>query len=198
MSVAVSVQWEALGPVRPRGSAVRKWLGPAPPAPSSAPHGLGGVRFPCLSPHRMAVKVALGHVCERALQAQQRAIHVCVCVCVCVCVYLCVWCVWMRVSACMRRVLVGVYTYAGVRARIHTQVPVFSRSAQAGPGVFEAPTARPRLSSLRPIPAGETGGDRWPRSPPGSHEAVGPAQDKPVQLGLIIWGVFFLLTGGRC
>ena len=100
LSVAVSVQWEALGPVRPRGSAVRKWLGPAPPAPSSAPHGLGGVRFPRLSPHRMAVKVALGHVCERALQAQQRAIHVCVCVCVCVCVFVRVVCLYACVCVC--------------------------------------------------------------------------------------------------
>ena len=31
----------------------------------------------------------------------------------------CMWCVWMRVSACVRRVLVGVYMYAGVGARIH-------------------------------------------------------------------------------
>lgn len=104
------------------------------------------------------MKVALGRICERAPQAQQRAVHACVRVYVCV--HVCACGVFGCVSACVRRLLVGVYTYAGVHARIRAQVPEFSQSAQAGPGVFEAPTARPRLSSLRPVPAGETGGDR--------------------------------------
>lgn len=49
-----------------------------------------GVRLPRLSPPGMAVKVALGHVCGRALQAQQRGVHTCVRLCVlCMHVYAC-------------------------------------------------------------------------------------------------------------
>ena len=51
-SLALSIQREALDPVRPRG--LCKWLGLAPPAPSSAPRGPWDL--PHVSPPGMAIK----------------------------------------------------------------------------------------------------------------------------------------------
>ena len=89
-SLALSVQWEALDPVRPRGgSAICKWLGLAPPAPSSAPRGPRGPS-PTSVTSWDGSKVTLGHVCGRALQAQQRGVHTCVRLCMlCTHVYAC-------------------------------------------------------------------------------------------------------------
>lgn len=42
LSLAVSIQWEALGPVRPRGLCRPHVARPRPSRTSSAPHVLGG------------------------------------------------------------------------------------------------------------------------------------------------------------